>query len=218
MRAVEMIKRGMLGGGAAFVPWYLDGPVPAANCVGAYKSIGASSLAASYINLASPGNRDLTLPIGITAPGWDALSGWSFDGTTQVLGYDTNIGDNYSFICKFSDRVGDSEIFGNYPPIANFMVVQYLGGLCYYNHTDQTSHAGTETSGVIAVTDYGYFNGVSEAGPMNALASAAPISIGGVYTSSHIPRFAGKIQAFGIYNILLTPAQVLAITIKMQGF
>ena len=41
---------------AAAVPWYLASGVPAANCIAAYAAKGAAGLAASYDNLAAPGN------------------------------------------------------------------------------------------------------------------------------------------------------------------
>ena len=63
----------VLGRGAgAAAQWWLSGGVSAANCVAAYQPIGATSLAASYTNLANPGTY--TAAPGV-APTFDAATG-----------------------------------------------------------------------------------------------------------------------------------------------
>lgn len=68
---------GALGRGyrraAAAVPWYLAGGVSAANCIAAYQPKGASSLEASYVNLANPGTYNLS---GAT-PAFDSALGYT---------------------------------------------------------------------------------------------------------------------------------------------
>ena len=61
-------------------PWWLSGGIPPANCVAAYRAVGATDLASSYTNLANPGLYDLTLG---TAPAWGVDTGWVFNGTTN---------------------------------------------------------------------------------------------------------------------------------------
>lgn len=73
---------------AAAASWWLAGGIDPANCIAAYRAKGAASLAASYDNLAAPGNGladgtyDLTLGV---APTFDAATGWTFNGSTQWL-------------------------------------------------------------------------------------------------------------------------------------
>lgn len=65
-------------------PWFLAGGlVPASVNYSVYDPIDASSQANSYINLANPGTRDITVPSA--APTWANGSGWTFNGTTQYL-------------------------------------------------------------------------------------------------------------------------------------
>ena len=64
------------------VPWYLAGGIAKANCIAAYQPKGAASLAASYVNLVTPGTYDAAPG---TAPTFDSALGWTFDGTSQYL-------------------------------------------------------------------------------------------------------------------------------------
>ncbi|MFA6358712.1 MAG: hypothetical protein WCY09_08675 [Candidatus Omnitrophota bacterium] len=60
--------------------WYLAGGAPMP--IAAYQAIGAASLAASKINLVSPGTYDA---FAGTNPTHASATGWTFDGTTQYL-------------------------------------------------------------------------------------------------------------------------------------
>lgn len=64
------------------VPWYLPDGITAANCVAAYQAVGATSYAASKLNLNSLGTHALT--DGAAYPTWDA-NGWTFDGTQYLV-------------------------------------------------------------------------------------------------------------------------------------
>ena len=59
-RTIHLIHQSFATMGKKVIPWYRSGGIPAANCVAAYKAIGAASQADSYINLVSPGTYDCT--------------------------------------------------------------------------------------------------------------------------------------------------------------
>jgi hypothetical protein len=99
--------RGKLLGGAALVPWYLAGGIPAANCVAAYAAIGAGSQALSYVNLANPGTYDLTAPVA--APTWDAGTGWKFNGTTQYLATGITPAAGWSWMVRYTVGAADNK-------------------------------------------------------------------------------------------------------------
>lgn len=70
---------GYLSQGSTAANWW---EVSGVTCVAAYQSVGAASLAASYVNLANPGTYDAAPGV---APSWASGTGWAFDGTTQWL-------------------------------------------------------------------------------------------------------------------------------------
>lgn len=98
-----LAARGQIGaalataGGAA--KWYLAGGVTP---IAAYQPKGSSSLAASYINLISPGTFDAAPGV---APTWDAVNGWTFNGSTQYLttGIIPTTNQAYSMMVRFQN-------------------------------------------------------------------------------------------------------------------
>jgi hypothetical protein len=85
-------KRGILAAlqqGVSY-PWYLADAGAAANCMYAYLAKGVASRAASYDNLAAPGNGladgtyDLTAG---NAPDWNTATGWAMGTATALAGY-----------------------------------------------------------------------------------------------------------------------------------
>lgn len=113
MNIARMIAAGVLGGGAA-VPWYKTVPL-----IAAYTPIGAASLAASYVNLVSPGTYDLTTnaaPVFSSTLGWQCISGQNNRLVTGIVpsntvnryaivkfaGGDTNNAHRWLFGCNAS--------------------------------------------------------------------------------------------------------------------
>lgn len=68
-------------------------------CVRAYQPVGAASLAASYSNLVNPGTNNAAPGV---APTWDAVNGWTFNGTSQYLTTGSIPTVNSSIILRFT--------------------------------------------------------------------------------------------------------------------
>lgn len=202
--------------GNPVIPWYRAGgaPVP----IAAYQPKGAASLAASYINLANPGTYNATVPTA--APTWDVVNGWIFNGSSQYLstGYNVPV-PTPTVIVKFSNVTNAGYIFGCNTgsyfllcPNAATGKVQYYRG-CDAGVIRET--APVLTSGVLAMTNYGYRNGSVDttALPTDGVAIAEPIRIGSRGAANYTACY---IQAFAIYSTWLTAPQVLAVTNAMN--
>lgn len=218
-RRRQVIMAAMMGG--VEMPWYLLGGVNVTNCLGAYKATGAADLATSYINLANPGTYDLTAPTA--APTWDSTDGWTFDGVSQYLATGITPTDHrtYTVVVKFSGLSGASTgyAWGWYAS----------GGFCYApSRTNQTIYAGTTVNGwayanivgggvAVVAGDKFYLNsGLMSPGLTTETITQREIYLGASKKSSGSPPihtyFGGKIQAFAVYNIVLTASQVIAVT------
>lgn len=207
---------------APVIPWYLSGGISAANCVAAYRAIGAASYAASKVNLANPGTFNLTDP---AAPSWAALDGWTGNGTKYL---DTGIvpgnNKNWSMIIRFSnftDTTFNKNLCGAAEAGSYFQVLKTntvaLFGFGYAAQLQfQTSAL---SAGVLAVTKTApYRNGVAETwsvAPGNFSIPTNSIQIFAVNGSGGTPAPA-KIQAFAVYNID-TSLSVAALTTAMAA-
>lgn len=208
--------------------WWLSGGVAAANAVAVYKAIGAASLAASYDNIAAPGNglADGTYdaaPGG--APTLDA-SGWVFDGTQYL---DTGYAPSHpaSMIVRFSDLSGSGGpvLLGS----STSTQWQWFALASYYGSTQRfgayytifTTAALKVLSGVYAITaDATYLNGTyDKAVGGTTLGTQRTIYIGTVNETQTgaMRRMIGKIQAVAIYNTTLTAAQIGLISAAMAA-
>ena len=65
----------------AVIPWYLAGGIASADCIAAYKPLGAADYATSKINLNNPGTNDLS--DGAAYPTFNAATGWTFAGASS---------------------------------------------------------------------------------------------------------------------------------------
>lgn len=218
-------------GGAAALPWWLSGGVAADNCFAAYKPKGAASLAASYDNNAAPGNGladgtyDCTLGV---APTFDPLTGWMFNGSTQWLntGIDGTL-KPVSYIARIA--LGGS----GYRPIIG--TITKNGWEWRINATtnkqnllkQDTTSIGTSTSagdGVIAVTYSAagayafYLSGVADgSGTNDKTGETGAVTLIGRKATGTDEWFAGNILCLAVYNVVLTPAQVLAVSTAMAA-
>lgn len=204
---------------AGETPWYLAGGVPAANCIAAYKPIGAASLAASYINLANPGTYNAAPGV---APTWNATDGWIGNGATTYL--TTGVSANqqtYTMIVRFSNVTANSYPCGwNKGANERFAILirPVTNNDIDYRYVADNIVAPAITSGTLAMgSNKGWRNGVAEAftvtpgsstGTVYVLAHSAPAASG---------FFAGNIQAFALYNTGLSAAQMLAIHTAMMA-
>lgn len=203
--------------------WWLAGGVSAANCVAAYQPKGALSLATSYVNLANPGTYDAAPG---TAPTFAAATGWTFNGSSQYLttGITPTNNQTWSAIVRCSDVTattgrwlfgyyeGAGKLFGIIPVHATGPSVSYLNG-------GELKVAPSASSGVLAVAGaVGYRDGAAESGTIPAGSGAlAAVFIGANNNGAANAWINGKIQAFAIYNAVLTPAQVAAISAAMAA-
>jgi hypothetical protein len=199
--------------GGAVVPWYLSGGIPAANCLAAYQPKGAASLAASYDNLAAPGNGladgtyDCTLGV---APTWDAVSGWNFIGAylnTSIINAVTPV---WSFALRYT--TSDVVSFGTMESAGIYFGLEYgSGGKVYYENGFWAYSSPIGTSGVLAVTGLnGYLNGILDKTIATSWSGTIPheIYIGGQNRDGSIRTTYHEVQAVSIYNISITPTQV----------
>jgi hypothetical protein len=214
-----LAARGQIGaplataaGGAAAGPWWNpDGATPAAVC-GAWQAKGAASLAASYLNLATLGYANIDPAIvGGVAPGWAAGTGWSSDGTQYLL---TGIfpSSSYSMLARFSDVLaGGSKVGGIDAPSWFFWRASFVGYVATYFSNLDYYVAPALSTGVLGLTKEGsYRNGVLDIAISAPDFAPGAQQIGMLCTGSGIQGMAGNMQAFAIYDVVLSAPQVLA--------
>ena len=223
----------LFGGGAApVIPWYLSGGVAAANCIAAYKSIGAASLAASYINLANPGTYDLTVHAAGTAPNFNTVTGWQFVAAgpdALNTGYVPGNTVNRSIIARISGATVDAAtrgICGTRSGNAFYGIMNTTAeSKAYFYNGNGTNnglyvHSTNIADGVLAISGLdAYLDGVDIGNIGTAAANynlgTAAVGIG-LMTGVVSNLFNGYILAVAMYDIALTPAQVSAISTAMS--
>jgi hypothetical protein len=213
---------------SSVAPWWLSGGIPAANCIAAYQPKGAASLAASYVNLAAPGNglADGTYDaVPIVAPTWNSTNGWIGDGT-KILYSPIIFGSTWSVIARF-------ENFGFINPSSPFGYVDAGGSIYVRSYTGvetrlDVRHMGSRylgssriATGTLALADnHFYKNGSyvadcthSETLPLNAQFGLLGIRnfLGGDVCMD------ANLLAVSIYNITITTPQVLALNTAMAA-
>jgi hypothetical protein len=197
------------GGGA----WY---NVPGKTCLAAYAAKGAASYTASKLNLAIPGNYDLSDEYS-TPPSWNATDGWLFTGT-QWLSLEAHIMTTQGTImCRHSDcYTPESFLFGSN------LYYDYAIGFKPFNDTECSTsywrHNATQSigtpvqQGVIFIAgQYCYINGslALDLGSIGASGQAQQIFIGAEcyngYPSAHI---VANMQYLAIWDAVLSAAEV----------
>ena len=210
-------------------PWYLQGGISAENCIAAYKPIGAASLAASYINLANPGTYDLTAPT--SAPTFNPAVGWTFNGTTQYLatGITPTNHTLYSILLRFSGIAGATGyicgFWGGSHGAEGYMFSPWrTDRRRYFNGTlASTLGAVTSTSGVMGIAGTGaYLDGELDFTLTIANGWNDEIYLGANKNDSGTPPVhtytACNIQCVAIYDTVLSPVQVEAVSAAMLPF
>ena len=196
-------------------PWYLNGGVAKANCIGAWLPATASTLAASYVNLVTPGTHNLTA--GSTAPTLNG--GWVADGAAYLVSDITELA-TWTTIIKFSGMIDDANtrtLWGTYKTAGTIIRSAYnnvSAGHTYRNGTAALGPATPLSSGVVAIAnDTAYLNGVSD-GTIPDLADVGlpfyVLAINNDGAAFGILQ-AGKILAMATYDVTLTQAQIQAI-------
>jgi hypothetical protein len=179
---------GRLGAGRRVAAdWWLAGGVDPADVVAAYQPIGAASLAASYVNLASPGTFDAAPGV---APGFDVAIGWLFTGSQWLnTFYDANQQNTITMIAFSGATDANNYLFGwiNAAPGQRYAIIPRLSatGVRYrYGSVDDTI-SPVLISGVLGLGNgFGWKNGVKNT-PAATLPSASNrLIIGAVNTGT----------------------------------
>jgi hypothetical protein len=198
--------------------WWLAGGIAPANCVAAYQAKGATSKAASLVNLAQPGTYDLTETGTVN---WDAVAGWTgFTSTTDYLTstavipganpisasivffYDAWFDGNFYALNGTNIRIlhttdsyrgffGNSVqiFFGNYPGRGVIVNGGYIGNKLYYGGSYKEE----------------FTTGTGDIG--------GNIKIGGG-SINYVDAFFG----LAMYNTVLTDSQAVALYTAMNAF
>lgn len=204
---------------AAAVPWYRAGGAP--EPVVAYQPKGAASLAASYSNLVNPGTNDAAV---VAAPTFDTATGWTFNGSNQALQAAFVSNDNSGVLVRFTN-CGAGYVVGQYQNEHAFLIYPYLGGASvrYWNGVGLAAVAPAVTAGVLGVSGQkGYRNGSLDTSALTAHGTIGSINdrvrIGGYFSNADGGGFtAVKVQAFALWNTLLSDAQVAALSAAMAA-
>lgn len=217
------------GKGSGATPWYLAAGVTP---VAAYQGKGAASYTASKVNLANPGTYDLT---STADPTWSVADGWTF-GSSKFLDTGVVPADNqgWTFVIQYQgcSLLGSNYVFGSYSSGgASVVGVQpnRAGGVLtqYGNAGNYVINAPVLVTGNYTVSGRNlYRDGVLEGTNLSAVAlgnTFATTYLGGAHLTTgalQSPIAAGKVQAFAMYNSLLSAGQVLTTynAIIAQGF
>lgn len=203
-------------------PWWLAGGIDPSACVAAYQPVGASSLAASYVNLANPGTYNATLG---TAPAFSGETGWQFDGGTSKRYLRTGIVplSTYSMLARFSNAVTNNifrSVCGAYQIDKRYYFYSsYTDGKHYYGYGTAYSATPNLSQGVMAnCAGDGYLNGVYEGSTAGGTMPEVEIYIGGVNNNGSLGGyFDGNIQAIVIYKVKLTAYITAELTRAMNA-
>lgn len=203
--------------GNVATPWWQAGG--ALGCLEAHQARGAASLAASYVNLVAPGTHD-ALPI--VAPTWNAGSGWIFNGTTQYLVTDIVPLATYSMLVQFSSATLDNtHLCGETDAEVTFFLIipRFADGNHYFGNGGLTPLSGKLSGGNLAVIgSKGYRDGVFEGDIAAGSVPAFPIYLGCRNRGgAPFDFFTGDVQAYALYDRVLTATQVLEVAAAMAN-
>jgi hypothetical protein len=187
-------------GGA--VPRWLTGGIPASNCMAAYEPKGAASLAASYLNLNSPGTNDAAPGV---APAFDPAIGWTFDGATQFLTTGLTPASTWTILVQYSGVTNAGRLFGvECAGFVRWFIMPNSASKVFYYNNSNIGIAPALTAGNVGMAGtQPYRNGVAEGAPLTGGAFDRPLYIGA--SNSFIAGgaysfLAGSIAALYIYN------------------
>lgn len=209
-----------------FLKWWTEGTVVDADVAAIYQALGNRDFDTSVINRANPGTNDIP-KIGIV-PSLATATGWTFNGTTQVLKATVIPDSDYTIIVRFgtpngSDGIVGARIAGSDFSLETIMATPFNGVLRtrWGNGVQDTGALFTgQNIHVIALAGQTpYFDGVAQTAVVGVW-GGGPIAIWfGAHNSGGAASdfFANETHAIVIYNRTLTAAEVSAITINMQA-
>jgi hypothetical protein len=179
------------------------------------------------MNVANPGTYDAD-DDGTHAPNWDITNGWKGNGSSMYLNTGIQLSAIGSAIIKFTNETtSNSTLFGALYTTESIAIQgNYSGNLFYYNGNSGVNYAhvgGGLTSGVLAVTDKPYKDGSEDTTASGSFGTWSGTS-GEIYIlalnyqqGTPIQYSPGYVQAFAVYNTVLTAAQISALTTAMNA-
>lgn len=206
--------------------WYLQGGIPAANCMAAYRSIstpgspwgaGPASYAASKVNLAQTETYDLTEG---NAPTWNVATGWTFADTQYLIcGYRTN--EKTSCLVQFGAGVigsGDHIVLGQNSANKFILWRERSGSVRSYYFNNKTASVSPRVgSGNLAMTPAkGYYDGLPEAVlGVGVGLSTLDLWFGGCNNPPYSTWARCQIYSVALYEATLSDLQILAVKTAM---
>lgn len=195
-------------------PWYLAGGI-APTIV--YQPKGAVSLAASYVNLASPGTNDASAGV---APTFDTAVGWIGDGTQYVISGATVSDTTWTVIVRYASLTVNGFLLGGGSGSNILGLRPQAGNVGYYFGDTFTAAPDAAASGRLAIAGTkGYRNGVVESGTIATPAAPAsnPQYIFCRNNGTPANFVTCSIQAVAFYRAILTAGQIAAIDTKLAA-
>lgn len=189
----------------------------------AYQPKGALNFASSLIDLTGNGNNAGD-PGGANTPAWDAINGWGFDGLNDYI-MTTFVPQNdqsQSALVQFTN-VGNvnTVLFGSQSLVNRVFAIipdRAITSTRYFNGGNITTVPGLLNGNLGIGGNQGYRNGLPDGGAIGAWAG---VPIGSVYIGAYFPGNAAncqvQIQAFALYDCVLTPPQMLAVATAMAA-
>jgi hypothetical protein len=206
--------------------WWNVGGITSCQC--ALQFIGAPCLPIALLDLTGNGNN-ATLA-GTTQPTWDNVNGLKGNGSGYAsIPVTPGTTQNWSVIVKFTNHAsGGINLFGifNSAATGGLAVAANYNSKVYYSYSGNSVYyilvSPGMTAGCIAIAgNQGYRNGLADGGTQTQAAWTA--SSGGIFllagnlNGSAADICTADIQAFAIYNTVLSAAQVAAITAAMNA-
>ncbi len=206
--------------------WYLGGGINSANAISAHLPIKATSLANSYINEASPGTYDLTVPTA--APTWSQVLGWIFDGLSQYLATGITPANNqtWSIIIRYEGFLITTKeqcLAGAFTSTTKQFRIscgKSTATNTIYGSGQSRLGGKTDYSNNVAISgNQGYLEGVATSGTITAGSGTITytITIGTMNYSSLDWYFKGNIKAIAIYNTAISLPQLLNVNYRIHN-
>ena len=200
--------------------WWNVGGITSCQC--ALQFVGAPCLPIALLDLTGNGNN-ATLA-GTTYPTWDNVNGLKGNGSGYAS-IPVTPAASWSAIIKFTNGPTSPsylKIFGccNGSGLNGFMVGVNNSNTAFFQNGTQANENIPVTQGIYAIAGTGgYANGTS----LTTSLSNNPTSLSAIFllaasiSGSATGQFSGDIQAFAIYNTVLSASQVAAITAAMNA-
>lgn len=209
--------------------WWLTGGISPANAIVAYKPKGAASLAASYVNLASPGTNDA---VAVNAPDLVA-AGWDFElgnsdhltvaGVSAALKPMTMIVRTTREANGFANTYFGASANGGWQFRTDSLnALQLVRGAVALIGAGSAITDGVDTVVAVTYSNTGvytfYINGVaSGTGTNDVTPTATTLYIGARYNSGATEECDGIISACAMYDTVLSAEQIAALSTAMAA-